>query len=1341
LLHILACLFGLRSIVNDLDHPWRDGELQIYDTRLRNSEALQLEELVAVAPRDRINVLSTMCPVDFGSNSIYSHANASEWSTAKQKELEALARNVSLYPAMQRAIIFEQHSALERLASLNVAPRDFISAFNVASLQERKQAIDILVQRFARSAEFSRELDLSFCEDRLINCVLELIKQVSLKELTLASSGLSTVPWMLLHFTRLGNLNLESNRITVPLFPWASLSLLRVLNLSRNQIQIVPDEIEMLSSLEELYLEWNVISALPESLCDISTLRVLNVANNAIESLPNKIGMLHSLEQLYLNHNSLSKLPDALFGLAQLRRLIASHNKISAIPACAGNLMKLVQLDLQYNEIMSLPDTMGKLASLEELFINNNNIKALPATLGYLKQIRTLDLIENNLIEPRSLLLMGCSELKKYLRETLFAGERCNRCKVVIVGMEGIGKTCIVRALAALSNGASMRKSESILRRLFEENKKANLSTDGVDVQRIGVSVDKALGFSGNRLELQLFDFGGQEVFAMTHSFFISPEAVYLVAFNPLRKDSENRLGYWLSSLLAMLSKQSKGIMFKTIVVATHADEASPELIEERFAAILARPEAQRLALKHHDCFAVSSLSGIGMSELVDAVRDRALKLSGLVGERFPHSFYYLRQYASERAASLQKQNKPPIVKWSEFVCEAVEILNAPPIAVVECSAILHKQGLLMHYENDKALRDWVIVDPQWLPKLMASIVSFRTVGLMKDALLLNSDIAQHKLWTTFGNELYQFLMAMLLRFCVIVALDDSNVRSLVPAMLFASNPGNQPPLERSQAPPQHRRRYTTNFIPRDLFPRLLAKLLQFLPYEECKWPRWGAFEWKQGSAEASVVVGESEVELWVWGNKEEAANIFRTLHSQILSTTQFWSNLNVAQSIVLVSGETIAFSGLDFARKDLLPEFEEWIDEGELSEWHAIGKGAFGNVWKAHWQPAKRTIAVKEIACDEMEELTQLEKNEKREQAIVEMTQESHVMQRLKHNNVIEFFGVTLRNGNPAMAIEFAQGGSLMDMLHNKDVDLPYEFALRVANDVARAMVHLHSQRPRVIHRDLKSGNVLLMCRDVSVACALDLERPFAKLSDFGMTVHAVSSIELDTLSTQNPRWLAPEIMRGEPHNHISDVYSFGMLLWELSTRKIPFAEKQWKYDHHVETAVLSGVRPSLQGVQSSVRELIEVCWAGNPELRTEFKYIQPRIFMLLQEHEKKHAATPRVNIAPSSPSAVSAPNSPNIASVLNGSGDEEKLQKLQSWIKDCCKKMIGALDDMDSTLQLASPSRMQAEAVPVARALRDIRKPMAELMNRAAIAAPISVNQHNIVAITRSHIERNSK
>jgi serine/threonine protein kinase len=120
--------------------------------------------------------------------------------------------------------------------------------------------------------------------------------------------------------------------------------------------------------------------------------------------------------------------------------------------------------------------------------------------------------------------------------------------------------------------------------------------------------------------------------------------------------------------------------------------------------------------------------------------------------------------------------------------------------------------------------------------------------------------------------------------------------------------------------------------------------------------------------------------------------------------------------------------------------------------------------------------------------------------------------------------------------------GGDLTSLL-NSNIDVTWErYLLSIAIDVVEALTYLHGLKPVVIHRDLKSRNILL---DAYYQ---------AKLSDFGLSRNR-SIEETMTVGVGTIRWTAPELIRGDPYDESADIYSFGVVLNELDTRKLPYA------------------------------------------------------------------------------------------------------------------------------------------------------------------------------------------
>jgi len=270
------------------------------------------------------------------------------------------------------------------------------------------------------------------------------------------------------------------------------------------------------------------------------------------------------------------------------------------------------------------------------------------------------------------------------------------------------------------------------------------------------------------------------------------------------------------------------------------------------------------------------------------------------------------------------------------------------------------------------------------------------------------------------------------------------------------------------------------------------------------------------------------------------------------------------------------------------------------------LAKGGFGIVYKGTL--AGETVAIKELTIKgEEADLTDKFK---------EFQHEVHIMSCLDHPNLVKFYGITL---NPLrMVMEFVAHGDLYHMLQDKslsDEDLPWCFRMKIALDIAKGMRHLQSITPPIIHRDLRSPNILMVSKDPEAAVV-------AKVADFGLA-QSVAPLVAGALGTW--QWLAPEIIDNENlyYDERADVYSFGIVLWEVVTRGIPFdeyatnplyakcvaldenGEEVWLIRaQEVKKAIVhGGLRPSIPAsVPADVRELIEECWQGNRDRRLSF-------------------------------------------------------------------------------------------------------------------------------------------
>ncbi|KAK9810078.1 hypothetical protein WJX72_004440 [[Myrmecia] bisecta] len=194
------------------------------------------------------------------------------------------------------------------------------------------------------------------------------------------------------------------------------------------------------------------------------------------------------------------------------------------------------------------------------------------------------------------------------------------------------------------------------------------------------------------------------------------------------------------------------------------------------------------------------------------------------------------------------------------------------------------------------------------------------------------------------------------------------------------------------------------------------------------------------------------------------------------------------------------------------------------------IGVGSYAEVYRGTWK--HMDVAVKRLFDQQMSEKT-----------LEAFKGEVAIVKRLKHPNITLFLGACTVAPNLCIVTEYLPRGSLFDMLHRQtSVHLDMRGRVRIALDVARAMHYLHSYQPAIVHRDLKSSN-LLMTASFN-----------AKVCDFGLSCVQHTPFISSKSQVGTPGWMAPEVLRNERISEKSDVFSFGVVLWELLTGQIPW-------------------------------------------------------------------------------------------------------------------------------------------------------------------------------------------
>ncbi|XP_027173007.1 serine/threonine-protein kinase CTR1-like, partial [Coffea eugenioides] len=252
------------------------------------------------------------------------------------------------------------------------------------------------------------------------------------------------------------------------------------------------------------------------------------------------------------------------------------------------------------------------------------------------------------------------------------------------------------------------------------------------------------------------------------------------------------------------------------------------------------------------------------------------------------------------------------------------------------------------------------------------------------------------------------------------------------------------------------------------------------------------------------------------------------------------------------------------FQNKPLLP-FEEWnIDFSELTVGTRVGIGFFGEVFRGIWNGTDVAIKVfleQDLTAENMEDFCN----------------EISILSRLRHPNVILFLGACTKPPHLSMVTEYMEMGSLYYLIHlsGQKKKLSWRRRLKMLRDICRGLMCIH--RMKIVHRDLKSANCLVN------------KHWTVKICDFGLSRIMTDSPMGDSSSAGTPEWMAPELIRNEPFTEKCDIFSLGVIMWELCTLGRPW--EGIPPERVVYAVANEGSR--LEIPEGPLGRLIADCWA----------------------------------------------------------------------------------------------------------------------------------------------------
>jgi len=616
---------------------------------------------------------------------------------------------------------------------------------------------------------------------------------------------------------------------------------LTTLNLNENQLSGLPDEITQLANLTTLDLSENQLSELPAEMTQLANLTTLDLSSNQLSELPDEITQLVNLTTLYLGGLQLKELPMEIAKLTNLTTLSLAGNNLSELPMEITKLTNLTTLYLgsqqqsginnnrhitymgSKNQLSQLPIEITRLVNLTTLDLSENQLSELPAEITRLVNLTTLNLEENPLKSPPPEIAgQGVQAIFEYLRqlpEKETEVTLVNEAKLILVGQGDVGKTCLAKRL---------------IHDEFIEDK----TTEGIDILKWQITAPTN---ENEEIKLNVWDFGGQDIYHATHQFFLTKRSVYLLVWNARKSRDFEHIYYWLHTIEAF------GEDSPIILVLSKLNERNDDLnmtdLREEFPQIV-------------DLYKVDSEDGKGIPALKDIISNTAWQLPHMQTP-WIDSWFRIREQL--------ETNEKDWIGYNKFfqICQS-EGLNKKQTDILD--EYLHDLGVIIHFRDIK-LHDMVILKPEWATKAVYKVLDTDAVK-ERNGILLQSELGHIWDTTIYQQDVHPKLLELMNKFELAYELPDK--RSHLVAELL---PRSEPAFE-WDTKDNLRFFYRYDFLPAGVMTRLIVRLHRDLEEKsdgtQLCWREGAILCWEGTHAFVKVKPSEKLIEIKINGSKKK---------------------------------------------------------------------------------------------------------------------------------------------------------------------------------------------------------------------------------------------------------------------------------------------------------------------------------------------------------------------------------------------------------------------------------------------------------------------------------------
>lgn len=503
---------------------------------------------------------------------------------------------------------------------------------------------------------------------------------------------------------------------------------------------------------------------------------------------------LHGWQTLDLRNCGLSEIPSEVYNYTDLVTIDFSNdsfcdeprrNKIRIVPNDISKLKHLKRLNLSNNQLESISESLSTLNKLTYLNLCNNKLTDISEKIANMPSLSEICLDENPFdMLPPEIVARGISAIRNFYKE-LEEKDFLYEVKLLLVGQGRVGKTCLSNAL--IDDNYKLSDKES---------------TEGININRWIIPKDVISKINPKiqrDFQINIWDFGGQEIYHSTHQFFLTKRSIYLLVTESRKEDSHDDFFYWLN-IIKLLGDTSP-----VILVLNKCDQPTKELpfkeFKDSFSNLI---DFHKISLKagHEDKLESFKL----------ALKNIASNLPH-IGNALPKVWVEIRNELEEL-----KVSGINYISENEYL-ELCKKHYRKEESALFLSGYFHDLGVLLHFQDDIDLKDTVFLNHEWLTTGVYKILDDAKVIEQKGRFTIE-DVK--RIWSTeeYKNKIRELISLMKNR-KFDLCFELPNNEYLVPRLL----PVDEVEHTWENSPENTRFEFRYKFMPKGILTRLIVKL------------------------------------------------------------------------------------------------------------------------------------------------------------------------------------------------------------------------------------------------------------------------------------------------------------------------------------------------------------------------------------------------------------------------------------------------------------------------------------------------------------------------------------